>query len=198
MNIYKRYECHKQIITKKFKTIWLSLYSNMLSRWWTSLCSHLQILFEAARVVGVFVDGRRDPHVAVVTEDDAGATRQVVEMGLTSPDEAGRHSQQGALSQLKTAICTALIIYKHASFLGLWPNNVLFDNLSWFSQKISKNDKCYIPSIVSIHSVSSLLSNSSLTNITLFQLPVVAVHNVYRSSVSVYRRQLKEYYCTLH
>lgn len=46
------------------------------------LCTHLQVLDESSSVVRVLIDGRGYPDVAIVADDDAGSTRQVVEMRL--------------------------------------------------------------------------------------------------------------------
>ncbi len=50
----------------------------------TNVSAHVEVLHKSARVVCVLVDGRADPDVAVVAQDEAGAARQVVEVRLAA------------------------------------------------------------------------------------------------------------------
>ena len=65
-----------------------------------SACPYLQILYKSSGVVCVLVDGGADPEVAVITQDQAGPARQIVEVGLSPLHQGWRHLYQGTLRQL--------------------------------------------------------------------------------------------------
>lgn len=51
---------------------------------------YLHILDETSCLC-IFINGRADPDIAIVSEDDAGTTRQIVEVCFPAFDQGGRH-----------------------------------------------------------------------------------------------------------